>query len=120
MTWLEAMYVVFFFFFKQKTAYEIRPCDWSSDVCSSDLFQRALARAARAQDRDEIARRDAQAHVAQRRDRRGAAAVLLAHLLERDCDEILHHPTPAGVPARDRAARPGVRGAWPPPRRPPR
>src|SRR5213596_3047246 len=26
-----------FFFFKQKTAYEIRPCDWSSDVCSSDL-----------------------------------------------------------------------------------
>src|SRR5881275_3625155 len=26
-----------FFFFKQKTAYEIVPCDWSSDVCSSDL-----------------------------------------------------------------------------------
>ena len=26
-----------FFFFKQKTAYEIRPRDWSSDVCSSDL-----------------------------------------------------------------------------------
>ena len=24
-----------FFFFKQKTAYEIRNCDWSSDVCSS-------------------------------------------------------------------------------------
>ena len=24
------------FFFKQKTAYEIRNCDWSSDVCSSD------------------------------------------------------------------------------------
>ena len=29
--------VVFFFFFKQKTAYEIYQCDWSSDVCSSDL-----------------------------------------------------------------------------------
>src|SRR6056300_774133 len=27
-----------FFFFKQKTAYEISECDWSSDVCSSDLF----------------------------------------------------------------------------------
>ena len=27
----------FFFFFKQKTAYEILTCDWSSDVCSSDL-----------------------------------------------------------------------------------
>src|SRR3546814_257253 len=29
---------VFFFFFKQKTAYEMRISDWSSDVCSSDLF----------------------------------------------------------------------------------
>ena len=28
---------MFFFFFKQKTAYEIYQCDWSSDVCSSDL-----------------------------------------------------------------------------------
>src|SRR5216117_4282349 len=27
----------FFFFFKQKTAYDIRKGDWSSDVCSSDL-----------------------------------------------------------------------------------
>ena len=35
------LYVVcldlFFFFFKQKTAYEIVSRDWSSDVCSSDL-----------------------------------------------------------------------------------
>ena len=32
-----------FFFFKQKTAYEIKECDWSSDVCSSDLsLTRAL------------------------------------------------------------------------------
>src|SRR3546814_6063692 len=28
---------IFFFFFKQKTAYEMRISDWSSDVCSSDL-----------------------------------------------------------------------------------
>src|SRR3546814_19841243 len=28
-----------FFFFKQKTAYEMRISDWSSDVCSSDLYQ---------------------------------------------------------------------------------
>src|SRR3546814_8513783 len=28
-----------FFFFKQKTAYEMRISDWSSDVCSSDLFE---------------------------------------------------------------------------------
>src|SRR3546814_7207522 len=30
--------VYFFFFFKQKTAYEMRISDWSSDVCSSDLL----------------------------------------------------------------------------------
>src|SRR3546814_2154859 len=30
-------YDVLFFFFKQKTAYEMRISDWSSDVCSSDL-----------------------------------------------------------------------------------
>src|SRR3546814_4853627 len=32
------MWCVFFFFFKQKTAYEMRISDWSSDVCSSDLI----------------------------------------------------------------------------------
>ena len=31
-----------FFFFKQKTAYEIGTGDWSSDVCSSDLSQREM------------------------------------------------------------------------------
>ena len=35
-TWLSMSMVVFFF--KQKTAYEIYQCDWSSDVCSSDLL----------------------------------------------------------------------------------
>src|SRR3546814_2598588 len=32
--------LVSFFFFKQKTAYEMRISDWSSDVCSSDLVDR--------------------------------------------------------------------------------
>src|SRR3546814_3462785 len=31
--------LISFFFFKQKTAYEMRISDWSSDVCSSDLLQ---------------------------------------------------------------------------------
>src|SRR3546814_9462685 len=37
--WSESYLSVFFvvFFFKQKTAYEMRISDWSSDVCSSDL-----------------------------------------------------------------------------------
>src|SRR3546814_8785585 len=30
--------ILIFFFFKQKTAYELRISDWSSDVCSSDLL----------------------------------------------------------------------------------
>src|SRR3546814_1288007 len=37
---------VCFFFFKQKTAYEMRISDWSSDVCSSDL-RRETRRSAR-------------------------------------------------------------------------
>src|SRR3546814_5838284 len=36
-------YFCLFFFFKQKTAYEMRISDWSSDVCSSDLsFEKRL------------------------------------------------------------------------------
>src|SRR3546814_10448647 len=42
------MVIVFclFFFFKQKTAYEMRISDWSSDVCSSDLTQLRRPRSA--------------------------------------------------------------------------
>src|SRR3546814_10328273 len=42
------MCLFFCFFFKQKTAYELRISDWSSDVCSSDLrelFEQAAAAA---------------------------------------------------------------------------
>src|SRR3546814_10701125 len=35
-----------FFFFKKKTAYEMRISDWSSDVCSSDLARAVRAKAA--------------------------------------------------------------------------
>src|SRR3546814_9707260 len=38
---------VLFFFFKQKTAYELRISDWSSDVCSSDLTLKGVDEAAR-------------------------------------------------------------------------
>src|SRR3546814_5483740 len=37
------MIVVLVFFFKQKTAYELRISDWSSDVCSSDLITPEIA-----------------------------------------------------------------------------
>src|SRR3546814_8823300 len=36
------MCIVFVFFFKQKTAYEMRISDWSSDVCSSDLASKKI------------------------------------------------------------------------------
>src|SRR3546814_5179431 len=42
------MFVILFFFFKQKTAYEMRISDWSSDVCSSDLHRREGGRDAAA------------------------------------------------------------------------
>src|SRR3546814_8497739 len=38
------MFVFVFFFFKQKTAYEVRISDWSSDVCSSDLMSQTALR----------------------------------------------------------------------------
>src|SRR3546814_8555194 len=36
MRWQTFQYIVLVFFFKQKTAYEMRISDWSSDVCSAD------------------------------------------------------------------------------------
>src|SRR6187401_311746 len=42
------LFCVFFFFFKQKTAYEITYGDWSSDVCSSDLPRGSRRRRRRA------------------------------------------------------------------------
>src|SRR3546814_17328989 len=45
--------IICFFFFKQKTAYEMRISDWSSDVCSSDLLNAELVlfeQVAKAQD----------------------------------------------------------------------
>src|SRR3546814_2508263 len=43
------VHVFLFFFCKQKTAYEMRISDWSSDVCSSDLPPAGEGRAFRAQ-----------------------------------------------------------------------
>src|SRR3546814_6612898 len=55
-----------FFFYKQKTAYEVRISDWSSDVCSSDLHARLervermlFLRHAAVADREGVLRREA-------------------------------------------------------------
>src|SRR3546814_7223156 len=56
----------FIFFFKQKTAYELRISDWSSDVCSSDLTRcqqlAAMQRALQHQSAGGIADRRIQLH----------------------------------------------------------
>src|SRR3546814_7448885 len=44
-----------FFFFKQKTAYEMRISDWSSDVCSSDLRPSTLRKSHPTEEVDEQA-----------------------------------------------------------------
>src|SRR3546814_4249967 len=54
-----------FFFFKQKTAYELRISDWSSDVCSSDLGDRAE------NDRDHDCRHECAHQYATASDREG-------------------------------------------------
>src|SRR3546814_8416804 len=43
-----------FFFFKQKTAYEMRISDWSSDVCSSDLSSAKQPEAAESPTADQV------------------------------------------------------------------
>src|SRR3546814_8607233 len=59
------------FFFKQKTAYDLRISDCSSDVCSSDLEVRAVAGAGRADHRREQCLVVAHARAAGRGDREG-------------------------------------------------
>src|SRR3546814_2584586 len=49
------MLLCVFFFVKQKTAYEMRSSDWSSDVCSSDLV--LFRQLVHAQDRDDVLQR---------------------------------------------------------------
>src|SRR3546814_19160106 len=62
------MSAVSFFFFKQKTAYEMRISDWSSDVCSSDLLVAVDARRPHGLDLH------IRAPVTRRRDRAGIGA----------------------------------------------
>src|SRR3546814_16067120 len=74
-----------FFFFKQKTAYEMRISDWSSDVCSSDLAEPARVVHLRDQAAVGDARRDAVAEFT-------GGRVVLQQRLERG--EAFGHPVP--------------------------
>src|SRR3546814_3470721 len=61
-----------FFFFKQKTAYEMRISDWSSDVCSSDLVP-VFPHADQPEPADLVGRRPARAGARASAARRRAA-----------------------------------------------
>src|SRR3546814_2121727 len=80
---------MFFFFFKQKTAYEMRISDWSSDVCSSDLRvldvdRRAAAKDALAQRGDHLGALD---HLADGQATLGTAIDLGDDAILRHVDE---------------------------------
>src|SRR3546814_4360216 len=83
---------VYLFFFKQKTAYEMRISDWSSDVCSSDLPAFDDLRLARdAMPIDPGPRPDPSRHPAReaaRAERRGGGRIADAHLAEHDEVEV--------------------------------
>src|SRR3546814_18627133 len=70
----------FFFFFKKKTAYEMRISDWSSDVCSSDLAARPAG--------EEVGEGKGQHHAAHR-DHGGEQQGKPEHAAEEGAEEAL-------------------------------
>src|SRR3546814_6040319 len=83
------MLFLFFFFFKQKTAYEMRISDWSSDVCSSDLLAGLLPRPDRPRPvRGQAGhlRRPCRPGVRDRRDPARGGLAALPHPLRREPD----------------------------------
>src|SRR3546814_694687 len=79
-----------FFFFKQKTAYEMRISDWSSDVCSSDLVAFHLGH--RSHDvKDELPRRPCRVDAIGDGSKADAAICQLG----RKIDQPLHRPAKA-------------------------
>src|SRR3546814_8897928 len=84
---MRIFYYIFFFFYKQKMAYEMRISDWSSDVCSSDLARFVVEDVMR--DAQPVAHRARVADVAARAARARAAHRLAVVVeLERHPDRL--------------------------------
>src|SRR3546814_1991192 len=103
--WLFADRIVFFF--KQKTAYEMRISDWSSDVCSSDLRAEEIAPLRAAERRDHHAERarivEAEEHrLAVGTDHAQEAAQVVTHCVQVGPRRGAQHDAPVRVPALDR------------------
>src|SRR3546814_10004857 len=91
--------IILFFFFKQKTAYEMRISDWSSDVCSSDLFATPkvlddLKRRGRNRGRCDIAQ-EAGAYLVERHGALMLRQQCLGRLNARPLSRLLHIVPPA-------------------------
>src|SRR3546814_15426581 len=110
----------FFFFFKQKTAYEMRISDWSSDVCSSDLEHARVAGLLQAKlghiGAADVDRRSDDTD--QRHDRRGGQHEGIAPLIAKQLscplpdaadDGPSHGRTPSSNPQRGPRMRDGYR-----------
>src|SRR3546814_4750891 len=79
------------FFFKQKTAYEMRISDWSSDVCSSDLgeeYRRGEGDIDGIADEARVTQQHAEA--AEHRQRPSAAAAVMVRLVQQQPGEDEH------------------------------
>src|SRR3546814_8147335 len=87
------MFMFTFFFFKQKTAYEMRISDWSSDVCSSDLCADDDGLTDDEIDADDAERDDKDAEEGHH-PRHGPPAVAGAHYRHQDLEDIADRAEP--------------------------
>src|SRR3546814_2407196 len=93
--------LLYFFFFKQKTAYEMRISDWSSDVCSSDLLEpRAVVRGEQAGLIEPAVARHSPREIAKLGIERGGFGITQRRALVDARDPVL------GQPRRDLGAEP--------------
>src|SRR3546814_10828719 len=94
-------FAYYLFFFKQKTAYEMRISDWSSDVCSSDLCEPLLKRGGVVLQFPNVGRKPIDS---------GASEILDAPVRQRDLE---HYSMACGSKDRRQIAQPKIgRASW--------
>src|SRR3546814_2565243 len=87
-----------FFFFKQKTAYEMRISDWSSDVCSSDLWNSAIFSGLHHLRRHRTISRSAGVHLVEHLNHQRSN--VHAHLISLEAEQSISHGSEFAFPPR--------------------
>src|SRR3546814_20997105 len=108
--------ILLFFFFKQKTAYEMRISDWSSDVCSSDLALAANTpdfQADLGYDQSAPGQANLSMSTTQLAERFGAVSMTLEMPFKANRD--LPAPVPGWAPERPKLPPPACSQTLPPP-----